>query len=227
VRLLGQGTRLTCQTLPPYIPGYQRYCPYTLDPNPAGIWHGPDLAKAERLIALSHTRGTPITIYNLGQFHLDYTPAIPYLVALLERLGYPTRVKDLSTEATPSPNFADSRAKAQAAIGSFGVGYLSPSQLIKVNFACGSYTPDSTGNANLSESCDPRLDSEIQRALAAEGNNSPDVGSLWAQADRTVTDDAPWVPLTTQSTLDFVSPRVGNYQYSFQQGVLVDQLWVR
>jgi hypothetical protein len=41
------------------------------------------------------------------------------------------------------------------------------------------------------------------------------------------TDDAPWVPLTTQSTIDFVSARVGNYQYRFQQGVLVDQLWVR
>jgi hypothetical protein len=62
-----------------------------------------------------------------------------------------------------------------------------------VNFACSSYIPNSSGNADLSEFCDPRLDSEIQRALAAEGNNSPDAGSLWAQADRTVTDDAPWV----------------------------------
>jgi peptide/nickel transport system substrate-binding protein len=227
-RLLGQGTRLTCQTLPPFIPGYRRYCPYTLDPNPAGIWDGPDLAKAERLIALSHTRGTRITIYNLGQYHLDYTPAVPYLVALLDQLGYPTQVKDLSSEANPSPNFADSRARAQAAIGSFSPQYLSASQLIQVNFACNSYKPDSISNANLSEFCDPRLDSEIQRALAAEGDNSPDIGSLWTKADRTVTDDAPWVPLTTQSTLDFVSPRVGNYQYSFQAGgVLVDQLWVR
>jgi hypothetical protein len=34
------------------------------------------------------------------------------------------------------------------------------------------------------------------------------------------------VPLTTQSAIDFVSARVGDYQYSFQQGVLLDQLWV-
>jgi ABC-type transport system substrate-binding protein len=50
---------------------------------------------------------------------------------------------------------------------------------------------------------------------------------LWAQADRTVTDQAPVVPLTTGSAIDFVSARVGNYQYSFQQGILLDQLWVR
>jgi hypothetical protein len=29
------------------------------------------------------------------------------------------------------------------------------------------------------------------------------------------------------SDIHLVSPRVGNYQYSFQQGVLLDQLWVR
>jgi peptide/nickel transport system substrate-binding protein len=98
---LGQGTRLTCQTLPPYIPGYQRYCPYTLDPNLAGIWHAPDLAKAERLIALSHTLGTPITIYNLGRFHLDYTPAIPYLVALLD--GSDTRPGSRTSQARRIP----------------------------------------------------------------------------------------------------------------------------
>jgi len=227
VRLLGQGTRLTCQTLPPYLPGYQRYCPYTLDPNPAGIWHAPNLAEAQRLIALSHTQGTPVTIRNLGQFHTDYTPAIPYLVGLLDRLGYPTRVKNLSTNVNSYALFADSRTRAQAAVASFGPNYLSASQFIQVNFACQSYEPDSPGNANLAEFCDPRLDSEIHSALAAEGNNSPDAGRLWVDADRTVTDQAPAVPLTTQSAIDFVSPRVGNYQYSFQQGILLDQLWVR
>jgi len=35
------------------------------------------------------------------------------------------------------------------------------------------------------------------------------------------------VQLVTPSTTDFVSRRVGNYQYNPQQGVLIDQLWVR
>jgi ABC-type transport system substrate-binding protein len=50
---------------------------------------------------------------------------------------------------------------------------------------------------------------------------------MWAQADRTVTDQAPLVPLVTPSQFDFVSHRVGNYQYNPQFGVLLDQLWVR
>ena len=88
--------------------------------------------------------------------------------------------------------------------------------------------PDSTGNSNLSEFCDPQLDAEINSALAAESSNSPDTAALWAQADRTVTDEAPVVPLTTESEIDLVSPRVGNYQYSAQADLeLVDQLWLR
>jgi peptide/nickel transport system substrate-binding protein len=34
-RLLGQGADPTCQVLPPNLPGYRRYCPYSLDqPRP-------------------------------------------------------------------------------------------------------------------------------------------------------------------------------------------------
>jgi hypothetical protein len=48
-----------------------------------------------------------------------------------------------------------------------------------------------------------------------------------SQADRTVTDGAPFVPLALPSMIDVVSRRVGNYQYGFQTGILLDQLWVR
>jgi hypothetical protein len=58
--LLGGNYQPTCQLLPPYFPGYRRYCPYTLNRNPAGLWNAPNLAQAEHLIAASHTRGTPI-----------------------------------------------------------------------------------------------------------------------------------------------------------------------
>jgi len=35
------------------------------------------------------------------------------------------------------------------------------------------------------------------------------------------------VPLLNRKQVDFVSRRVGNYQYSPQWGMLLDQLWVR
>ena len=111
-QLLGQDSQPDCQILPFGLPGYRPYCPYTIDPNPSGAWKAPDLAKAEQLIAASGTRGTPITIWNLnpqGSGMLD-----PYLVSLLDRLGYPTRVKDISgADPTGPPRFADSRTGAR------------------------------------------------------------------------------------------------------------------
>jgi peptide/nickel transport system substrate-binding protein len=227
-QLLGQGSQPACQILPAGLPGYRRYCPYTTDPNPAGAWHGPDLAKAQRLIAASHTSGTRVTIWNLAA---DSNGALDtYLASLLDRLGYPTKVKDsLSADPVPQVRFADSRTTAQAALYWIPIGALYPSasQILQTNFACQSFAPGSPGNSNWSEFCDHELDAQINDALAAETNNSPDTASLWAQVDRTATDHAPAVPLTTTSDIHLVSDHVGNYQYSFQQGVLLDQLWVR
>jgi YVTN family beta-propeller protein len=226
-RLLGEYSQPTCQILPPYLPGYRRDCPYTLDPNSAGVWQAPNLAEAYRLIAASHTRGTRITIWNLGTFQPGYKTIGPYLVSLLDQLGYPTQIKELSNDFNAPLRFADSQTSGQAALSTIYPSYLSASQMIQVPFACASFTPDSTGNANLSEFCDPRLDAQITRALAAESSNMPGAAGLWAQADGTVTNDAPVVPLATPSNIDFVSARVGDYQYSFQQTMLWDQLWVR
>jgi YVTN family beta-propeller protein len=225
-RLLGRYNQPSCQALPPYLPGYRPYCPYTLTPNPGGAWHAPNLAEAERLIAASHTKGTPITIWNLGGWSNGYSTVEPYLVSLLDQLGYPTTVKNVSTDANAPLRFADSRTRAQAALTESNPWYLSASQIIQANFACPSFLPDSSGNANTSEFCDHHLDAQIAAALAAERDNSPDTAALWAQADRTVTDQAPIVALTIPSNVEFVSARVGNYQYSFQQGPLPDQLWV-
>ena len=227
-RLLGQEARPACQILPPSLSGYRRYCPYTTDPNTAGTWQRPNLAEANRLIAASHTRGTPITVWNFGGWGNDYTAIEPYLVSLLDRLGYPTTIKDL-----PSPNapvrFADSRTKAQAALTLIGTADPSAAEVIQFNFACQSFTPNSQGNANVSEFCDPRLDNQISRALTAESNNAPGTATLWAQADRTLTNEGPAIPLATPTNIDFVSARVGNYQYNTGPGlpVLLDQLWVR
>ncbi len=217
-----------CQILPVGLPGYRRYCPYTIDPNPAGIWHAPNLAKAEHLIAASHTRGTPITIWNLDE--QDLAPADHYLVSLFDRLGYPTQIKTSRAPIPTGPTrFADSRTGVQAALYSIPSGLLFPSaaQVLQNDFACRSFVPDSIGNSNWSEFCNHRLDSQIDSALAAESNNAPDTAALWAQADETATNQAPAVPLTTASDIHLVSARVGNYQYSFAQGVLLDQLWVR
>jgi peptide/nickel transport system substrate-binding protein len=224
--LIGQATQPTCQILGVGLPGYRPYCPYTTDPNPAGTWHAPNLARAERLIAASGTRGTRVTIWDLDDPTIG--PLDRYLVSLLDQLGYPTQIKDYLFDASAPARFADSRTRAQALLYAIGTSaYPSAYQVLQVEYGCRSFVARSPGNPNLSEFCDHRLDAQINSALTAESNNSPQTAALWAQADRTATDDAPAVPLTNATDIQFVSARVGNYQFSFPLGPLLDQLWVR
>jgi YVTN family beta-propeller protein len=229
--ILGQDSRPTCQLLPPYIPGYVRYCPYTAGANAPGVWRGPDLAKAEALIAASGTRGARITVWDQGAppWITDAAAAAisRYLVALLNRLGYRATLKSIAlTDTSYQPQ--NSRLKIQDSLGVQFVGYPAASQLLGPGItSCQSFIPASANNPNVPELCDSRLDATVGHALAAEAAESPTATALWAQADRQLTDQAPAVELVTPSTTDLVSHRVGNYQYNPQQGVLIDQLWVR
>jgi YVTN family beta-propeller protein len=223
-RLLGNGSTPTCQMIAPTITGFQRYCPYTQNPTPNGVWHAPDLALADRLIAASQTRGTRITIYDGGTAQADDNPAGQYLASVFDRLGYPTRwVSGIEAQW----RFADSRDKQQALLTVVLPSYPSASQMIQPELSCDQFVPDSPGNGNYSELCNRRLDGLIAQALAAEGQNSPAATQLWAQADRLATDQASHVWLVNPGWLDFVSDRAGNYQYNWQYGPLLDQLWVR
>ena len=42
-----------------------------------------------------------------------------------------------------------------------------------------------------------------------------------------MTDQAPWVDLFNPKQIDFLSKRVGNYQWNPQWYILIDQLWVK
>jgi YVTN family beta-propeller protein len=220
---VGPKAQPTCQFLTPNIPGYRPYCPYTRNPTRGGGWTASDMTTAERLIAASHTRGMAITLWNEGGVYADAPGEGGYIVSLLDRLGY---------RATQRPDntgrFNDSRTKAQLALVSFFPAYPAASQYIQWALSCNSFLPNSSNNPNGAEFCSQRLEDQINSALQAEETNVPST-PIWAQADKTVTDQAPLVPLDIPSTIDFVSRRVGNYQYSPQLGglVLIDQLWVK
>ncbi len=66
------------------------------------------------------------------------------------------------------------------------------------------------------------------RRAQAEVENDPTASrALWQRIDREVTDASPWVTLTASQDPNFISKRVGNYQWSPSNGMLIDQLWVR
>jgi peptide/nickel transport system substrate-binding protein len=226
-KILGQESRPTCQLLPPFIPGYRRYCPYTADPNAAGVWHTADLARAQAMISASGTRGTQITVWNQGAPPIITNAAAThisrYLVALLDRLGYHATLK--TNTSYPIQN---SRLKIQDSLGWEYAGYPAASQFLDPAYtSCAGFIPASANNANTPELCDHQLDAMVRAALAAETAGSPTATALWTQADRRLINDAPYINLATPYTTDFVSRRVGNYQYNPEQGVLIDQLWVR
>jgi peptide/nickel transport system substrate-binding protein len=87
---------------------------------------------------------------------------------------------------------------------------------------------DQPGTYNTAGFCDPHVDRLASEALAAQLTDPAAARGLWAQADRIVTDQAPYVPVCNGTTsAGFVSSRVGNYQASPQYGPLLDQIWVR
>jgi YVTN family beta-propeller protein len=226
--LLAQDSHPTCQQLPPYIPGYERYCPYTLAPSAAGAWRAPNLAKARALITASGTRGTPITIWSAPSYLTNFASTGRYLVSLLDQLGYPTHIKSFNSSRKMSSLVADSRTQAQAFLNVDVPIYPAASQFLgPQSNSCHSFVPGSQANPNPTEFCDPRFDATVREALAAQTARSPTATALWAKADRQFTDQAPVVPLVTPSITDFVSRRVRDYQYNPQLGVLIDQLWVR
>ena len=83
------------------------------------------------------------------------------------------------------------------------------------------------GTNNFARFCDPHVDALASQAQAAQLTDPAAARRLWAQADRIVTDQAPYVPVLNAGTAGFVSSRVGNYQESPVYGLLVDQMWVR
>jgi YVTN family beta-propeller protein len=205
----------TCQIVPPTVPGYSRYCPYTVNPGPSGAWTGPDLAKARALVAASGTKNEKIVVWTFPYFGKEG----PYLVSLLRSLGYQAKLKKLGDLGTYF-NALDRTPGVRAGFaGWFDIGVAADV------FS----TLDCHFPSNYARFCDPRLDAEVKR-LAAEQARDPNAGATLAERiDRELVAKAPWVPLYTPRFADFVSSRVKNYQPNTYASstVLLDQLWVR
>ncbi len=93
--------------------------------------------------------------------------------------------------------------------------------------SCRSFYQDPTNTSNYAEFCDPHADQLASQAQAAQLTDPGTARRLWAQVDRTATNQAPWVPILNQAATTFVSARIRNYQESPIYGPLLDQLWVR
>jgi peptide/nickel transport system substrate-binding protein len=210
------GGDVACQFLPPNVSGYSFYCPY----------NGPDLTKARRLVAASGTKGQPVTIwiYDIPAGRRNAA----YLVPVLRSIGYNAHVAWVPHDGGPTW-----RPGRQAGVQGWGSGDYPSTNNIFLSFLCSSYTTNPRTNGNYSGLCDRRLDAQIARARSLETTNPAAAAGAWHNADRMLTDEAPWLPMKVFVSTDFVSRRVGNYRHcwiSAGSGLVsacLGQLWVR
>ena len=66
------------------------------------------------------------------------------------------------------------------------------------------------------------------KAALALGVTDPEAANKqWAEIDRAVMEKSPALPLFTPKHLDFVSKRLGNFQFNSQYYFMVTQAWVQ
>ena len=208
----------TCQPIAPLLPGYKRYCPYTLHPNPNGAYSGPDLARARRLVAESGTRGDTVNL--LGDPDINVPPTVPlYFASVLRSLGY-----RVHTHLVPFDQIMQLGVAVQIAVnGDILPGYPDPSGDIPSFLGCAGGIP---GGSNWGDYCNPAVDREIPQARRLDLTNPPKARAIWETIDRQLTNTAAWVPTVTYPEIELTSRRLHNYQYNPVWGFLADQSWI-
>jgi YVTN family beta-propeller protein len=218
------GGKVTCQVLPPDFLSYKPYCPYTLNPSPSGAWTAPDVLKAQRLVAHSGIRGMRVTVAVLA-------PRVAFarvLVQTLTELGFRARIQKFTSFNGYYGHVDDSRSHTQAAMIAWAGDYPAPSNFLDLLLSCKSFVPRSPAlNMNAAGFCDRGIDAQIRQAENAQEANQGSATTEWAQVDHAMVDQAPLLPFENPLEADFVSRRVGDYQYNPEWGELIDQMWVR
>ena len=212
--------RPTCQLLPPDFPGYLQYCPYTLDPGASGRWLAPDLTKARTLVRQSGTSGAHVTFLTAAG------PVAEEVVATLNSIGYRATLERLTQAEANGPQQQQLADQAEAGGTTWFADYVAPSDFFVPIVTCNAAKLGLAAD-NLGRFCTPRLDTQINKALAEQPQQPGLATEAWTAIDRTVANDAVLVPIFNLLEPDSVARRVGNFEYNPQWGVLVDQLWVR
>ena len=216
----GPAAAPTCQVVPPNFPGYTPTCLYL-----SGGVQGTE--KARRLVAGAGATGAQVTVWVPTR----QARAGRDMASLLESIGLRATLKIVRTVSSPRPYFhkvGDSRTAAQMGWGGWLADLPVASAFIPPLLSCGAYVPNSPDQtSNLSGFCDPAIDAEMARATALQAHDPPAATLLWQQIEHEILVQAPLLPTTNQRNADFVSKRVGNYQYNPQWGALLSQLWVK
>ena len=209
----------TCQVLPPGIPGYQRYCPYTLHPNANGRWTAPNLAAARALVAAAGAHGAAVELWGFSDDASVPPAAVRYIGSVLRGLGFHVHV-GWTTHAGFNQLPGSVRRRINLLPNAWFADFPAPSDFFDVYIAC-------NAAYNNGRYCDPSLDRSMRAATALELTDPQRAWQLWSRIDRRAVDEAVWLPLVNPRIFDFVSRRVQNYQHNPMWGFLAQQVWLR
>ena len=177
----------------------------------------------------SGTAGTRVTVW-VPQPIARYGS---FMASVLDSLGYRAAVKAVVLPPTAGivayfDKILDSRVRAQIGYITWQSDYPSAFSFLKEEFGCAAFVPGNPARTAFpSELCDRSLDAEMDHASAVQAVDPAAANLLWQRIEREILSLAPVVPTYNPRVVDFVSERVGNYQYNPQWGVLLDQLWVK
>jgi peptide/nickel transport system substrate-binding protein len=212
----------TCTILPPGFPGYVQSCLY--NKNSSSTYAGPDLAKAKALVKASGTAGMKVGVVVTND--PVNTAVGDYLLSVLNSLGYKATLKPQS-ENIEFTYIQNTKNKVQISVDQWYQDYPAASDFLKILLSCAQFHPNSDNSINVAGFCDKSIDTQMNKAEALELTNLPAANKIWGQVDQALMKQAPWVPLFNPKQIDFVSKRVGNYEFSKQFYMYVDQLWVK
>ena len=214
--------RVTCQVTPPGFPGYEPYCPDTIDPGQA--WRGPDKARASALIDDAGVRGTEVTVWSPAYPRPEFRAVNAYFADLLNELGFEASLKVMSLDrldAAPNGFGTDIQM-----IGMWFPG-MSASSMIAGAFTCADFQPVPDSPGNYAALCDRDVDALALEATDLQATDPTAASRTWAKVDRMIVDQSPAVFAFNPIELAFVSKRVGNVQVHPIFGVLISQMWVQ
>jgi peptide/nickel transport system substrate-binding protein len=211
-----------CTFLPPGFPGHVDFCDYTA--GGGATWSAPDLAKAKQLVKESGTAGQTVGVVVSAD---DVNKQLgEYLQSVLNQIGYKAVLKPISGNIQFT-YIQNTNNKVQISISQWYQDYPAASDFLHVLLSCASFHAGSDSSINIAGFCDKGIDAQMDAALSAEQTSVTQANTMWGQVDQAVMKQAPVAPLFTPKLIDFVSSRVGNYEFSKQFYMLVDQLWVK
>jgi peptide/nickel transport system substrate-binding protein len=216
--------RPTCQATPPGFPGYEPYCPYTV--NPDKTWTTADMATAQRVIDSAGVRGMPVTVWSVEFARPEFRNVNAYFVDLLNQLGFKASLKSIGIKEFFA--IEDSYGANIQMVGIYMSGfYPTPSSFIAGTFTCPEFRLLQGSYGNYAHFCDRQIDEMAANAGDLQATDPALANQQWADVDRKIVDQSPAVAAFNPIQLAFVSKRVGNVQLHPVLRVLISQMWVQ